>query len=340
MRACQVIGRGHAALTEIGDPRAEPGDVLVRPTRVGICGTDLHILHDLALVDENDLPLTLGHEFVGEVMADPGGSAGPPLHAGQRVTVEPLVPCWRCALCLRGRPNLCRRMSHLGIWRAGCMADLVSVPRARVVPVPDALDDLEAALVELYACAVNFVEKARMSPGAHCAVIGGGPVGLATAQCAVASGAAGVALVEPQAGRRRFAREIGIEEVHATAHEAIDALAERTSIAGADVVFECVGAGPAIASSLQVAGKGGRVVMAGIPTAEVTLDWTPLVTNELEVVGAFASAWAFERAMDLMVAGRIDPASLVTATRPFEEVVDALVQATGASECKIHLDMA
>lgn len=315
MRALQMVARGEAALSEIPDAVPAPGEVLIRPTRAGICGTDLHILHDGALIDEGaQLPLTLGHEFVGEVVEgprEPGPAPYPafarPLLPGTRVTVEPLLPCGRCAHCVRGRPNLCRSMSHLGIWRDGCMAELVTAPSLRVVPVPDTLDDAQAALIELFACGVNFVERGEVAPGAICVVVGGGPVGLATAQCALAAGAAHVLTVEPRAPRAELARRAGAGEVHGSFATARAALDELTGGDGADAVFECVGAQGAIRDAIAFAGKGGRVVMAGIPTREVTLDWTRVVTDELRLVGAFASAWAFDRAIAWTASGRLRP---------------------------------
>jgi threonine dehydrogenase-like Zn-dependent dehydrogenase len=102
-----------------------------------------------------------------------------------------------------------------------------------------------------------------------------------------------------------------------------------------------VGAGPAIDDALTLAATGGRVVAAGIPTGPVTLDWNLLVTRELEVVGAFASAYAFERAMALMAAGRVDPAALVTARVPLDQGVQALNEtARDPMHCKVHLQVA
>jgi 2-desacetyl-2-hydroxyethyl bacteriochlorophyllide A dehydrogenase len=348
MRALQMVGLGDAELRDVPEPRAVDGEVVIRPTTVGICGTDVHVLHHGALIDPDELPLTLGHEFVGEiteVVGAPRRSAYPALGRllapGARVTVEPLVPCGTCLACRRGRPNRCARMSHLGIWRDGAMAEAVLAPVGRVVPVPDALDDTQAALVELYACAVNFVDQGRVAAGDRVAVVGAGPVGLATAQVALAAGAATVTLVDPQAGRREFAAGIGLGGAQPDAAAARAALDELTGGQGATVVLECVGAGPAIDDAMSLAAVGGRIVAAGIPTGPVTLDWNVVVTRELEVLGAFASAWAFERAMDLMVAGRVDPSALVTARVPLSEGVDALGGiARDPAHCKVHLQVA
>lgn len=344
-----MVARGEAALRDVPDPVPAADEVLIRPVQAGICGTDLHILYDGALIDEEDqLPLTLGHEFVGAVVEgprEPGPSPYPalarPLQPGTRVTVEPLLPCGRCSHCLRGRPNLCRTMSHLGIWRDGCMAELVRAPALRVVPVPDELDDTQAALIELFACGVNFVEQGELTPGAVCVVVGGGPVGIATAQCAVAAGAGHVLLVEPQAPRAELARAAGAGEVHGSFATARAALDELTDGGGADVVFECVGAEGAIRDAIAYAGKGGRVVMAGIPTREVRLDWTRVVTDELRLVGAFASAWAFDRAIAWTVAGRLRPQALLTAVHDLSDGVGALARAASdPDQCKIHLRVA
>jgi L-iditol 2-dehydrogenase len=348
MRALQMTGLGEASLRDVPDPHPHEDEILIRPTTVGICGTDVHVLHHGALIDPDELPLTLGHEFVGEVAEVAGAprrSVYPGLDRllapGARVTVEPLVPCGTCLACRRGHPNRCARMSHLGIWRDGAMAEAVLAPAGRVVPVPDALDDTQAALVELYACAVNFVDQGRIDAGDRVAVVGAGPVGLATAQCAIAAGASSVTLVDPQDGRRAFAASIGLDLTEPDAAAARASLDEATGGQGAAVVFECVGAGPAIDDALSLAAVGGRVVAAGIPTGPVTLDWNVVVTRELEIRGAFASSWSFERAMDLMVAGRLDPAALVTGRVPLEEGVQALnVTARDPAHCKVHLQVA
>lgn len=348
MRALQMMAQGEAEIRDVPEPRAVGDEVVIRPSTVGVCGTDVHVLHHGALIDPDELPLTLGHEFVGEVVEVAGGpkrsvypALGQLIAPGTRVTVEPLVPCGSCFACRTGHPNRCARMSHLGIWRDGAMADAVLAPASRVVPVPDELDDTQAALVELYACAVNFVDQAAIRAGGRVAVVGAGPVGLATAQTALAAGAASVTLVDPQAARRDFAASIGLGDVTPDAAAARARIDELTGGQGADVVLECVGAGPAIDDALTLAAAGGRIVAAGIPTGPVTLDWNVLVTRELEVVGAFASAYAFERAMALMGAGRVDPAALVTARVSLDDGVEALNgTARDPQHCKVHLQVA
>jgi threonine dehydrogenase-like Zn-dependent dehydrogenase len=199
-------------------PAPGPGEVLLRPIVSGVCGTDLHVLVGEGL-GELPVPLTMGHEVCGEVVAiGPGVSTpGPyprraePLRVGERVVVEPVLPCGECYFCRRGHPNTCPRMSHLGIWRDGNYADFVTVPAWRATRLPDAVDDVSGLLVEVTACGLNCVDQAALKPGETALVIGGGPMGHMAAQCLLAAGAGLVMVSEPSAQRRALAAQAGVQ---------------------------------------------------------------------------------------------------------------------------------
>jgi 2-desacetyl-2-hydroxyethyl bacteriochlorophyllide A dehydrogenase len=330
MKAYRMIATGQAELEDVPEPKPNEAEVVVRPTVVGVCATDLHVLYHGGLVKESDLPLTLGHEFAGEVVEvrEPQTASYPtiqqPIMQGARVAVEPLVPCYECFHCRQGRLNLCLRMSHLGISRDGCMAEYVSVPASRVVPIPDGVPDDAGALIELFACAVNFVEKAQLAPGDITVVVGAGPAGLATVQCAVAAGAAEVVAVDPIEERRDLARACGATAVVGASEEARTAVMDATNDVGADVVFDCVGSSEAVNEALRLSRRGGRVVLVGFPPGPITVESEVIVTGELRVIGAFASAWDFDRAISWTSKGKIKPELMITKQVPFDQTVQAL----------------
>jgi L-iditol 2-dehydrogenase len=347
MRAFRRVAKHAVTLVELPRPEPGAGELFVRPLLSGLCGTDLHVLAGEGF-DGIPVPLTMGHEVCGEVVAVGPGSEQPtpyprlgrPPRPGDRVVVEPVLPCGRCPYCRRGHPNLCARMSHLGIWRDGNFADYVVVPAARALVVPDDVSTLDGLLVEITACGLNAVDQAAVRPGETVFVIGGGAMGQVAAQCALAAGAALVILSEPQAHRRALAGRAG---VHLTldphAENVVDAVRAQTGELGADAAIECVGAGSTIQQALDATRRQGRCVLAGIPSEPVTLDVAPVVFGEKRVRGALASAWQFERALALIAAGRVHPRLMVDAPRPFLDLPSALEDLrTRPDLCKIVLD--
>ncbi|WP_274652725.1 zinc-dependent alcohol dehydrogenase [Paenibacillus humicola] len=337
MKAIQKQGTGRAAYAELPIPQCGPKDLLLKPLYSGICATDLHVLyHDLGQGDK-PFPVVMGHEFsavVAEVGSEVDGyiEGGTKIEAGHRVTVEPILPCGKCEYCHRGKVNLCPNMSHLGIYENGCYADFVSVPANRVHRLPDNLPDLAGALVEPLACAINFVDKARIQPGNSVVILGGGSIAQLTLQVALASGAGTVIVTDPVAKKRELALKIG-------AHAAIDPMREdvvsrvrELTGGGADIVIECVGVAATVSQMVQLVHRGGRCVMAGIPTGKIPMDLLDLVFGEIELVGVMATVWQFPRAMRMIELGRVDVRVALDKVVPFSQAIEGLKEAFESSE--------
>lgn len=334
---------GVGAAQAIADPTPAPGEAVVAPRYSGLCGTDVHLFHEGTMLDTADLPMVLGHEFVGEVV-EPGGSRtidGRMLRQGDLVAAEPLLPCGRCRQCARGSINLCADWSHLGITRNGSWADLVAVPATRLSVLPEGVTARQAALAEPLACAVNFVlDRGRLSAGETVLVLGAGPVGLLCAAVARAGGAAQVIVSEPQAGRRQRALDIGADlAVDPLATPLADVVAEATGGAGVDLVIEVTGAPAAVAQSIDVAAPGSRVVLAGLGAGgRVGIDTNALAIKELEVRGGFASRWAMTRGLSLLARGVIATEPLITSEREWVHAEQAMHDMLHDPEtCKIIL---
>ena len=347
MRAYRRFGPGDVRLVEVPRPIPGPGDVLLRPYLSGICGTDLHVLHGEGLKDI-PVPITMGHEVCGEVVElgqdasvpGPYPRTGAPLHPGDRVVAEPVLPCGHCYYCRRGQPNVCPNMSHLGIWQDGNFADFVVVPAWRATRVPDAVSDIDGLLVEVAACSVNCVDQAELRAGETVLIVGGGPMGQMTAQCALAAGAGLVILSEPNAHRREVAARAGVHAtVSPTEEDVIECVRSLTGELGVDVAVECVGIEATVRQAIDATRRRGRCVLSGLPDRPVSLDLSGIVFGEKRIVGSLASAWQFGRTIDLIASGRIHPSLMVDAVRPFPELVNALEEARSRPDvCKAVID--
>jgi (R,R)-butanediol dehydrogenase/meso-butanediol dehydrogenase/diacetyl reductase len=205
-------------VAEPSDPR--DGEVVVRVTTCGICGTDLHEYSAGPIVTPVEPhPLTgaqnpqiLGHEFAGDVVAvGPGVTR---VSEGDRVSIMPLAYCGTCAYCRRGLQHLCATMACVGLshpW--GGMGELATVADYQIVPLPDGVSYHQGALIEPTAVAAYGVERAGVAPGDRVLVTGAGPIGALAALCARAAGASAVYISEPNAARRQRAEALGVATV-------------------------------------------------------------------------------------------------------------------------------
>lgn len=342
MRAWRRFGTNDVRLVTVDRPTPGPGEVLLRPLVSGVCGTDLHVLHGAGL-GEVPVPLTMGHEVCAEVVAIGPAAApngGPPrdaerndgyprlaaaLQVGERVAVEPVLPCGTCYFCRRGQLNVCPRMSHLGVWRDGNYADYVVVPAWRATRLVETIDDLNGMLVEVTACGLNCVDQAGLRAGETALVVGGGPMGHMTAQCLLAAGAGLVMLSEPSPQRRALATRAGVHVTLDPASEDVIARVRNlTGGLGVDVAVECVGVAETVQQALDATRRRGRCVLNGLPSAPVELDIVEVVFGEKHVVGSLASAWQFERTIDLIASRQVHPELVVGATYAFADLPAAL----------------
>jgi L-iditol 2-dehydrogenase len=305
-------------------PRPEPGagQARIAVTGAGICGTDQHIL-------DGDYfsrpPVTLGHEVAGRV--DAVGAGVDPGWLGALVAPETAFStCGQCRWCRGGRPMLCAERVSIGSGVDGGFAAAVVVPARNLHRLPDWLDDQAAALMEPLACACNNVlDPGRVEPGDLVVVSGAGPVGLLAAQVARAAGGV-VTITGMRSDRERLeiARGLGfgtcdIEEPADL--EGLEALARSRSI---DVILECSGAAPAVASAIRWLRPGGRLVQMGLLAGAVAVPFGEIVTRELQVSAGFGSSPAsWRRAVRLVEERAVQLEPLVAHVFPLREHADA-----------------
>jgi 2-desacetyl-2-hydroxyethyl bacteriochlorophyllide A dehydrogenase len=284
---------------EPGDPG--PGEVVVRPGAVGICGSEVEGY--LGHMGNRHPPLVMGHEFAGEIVA-----AGPGAEEwiGARTTVNPLAGCGRCPLCRAGQENLCPERTLIGVHHDGAFADLVRAPVSNLRALPSELDIRVGALTEPLATGVHAV---RLGLAGHevrtAVVIGGGTIGLVTLQAALLSGIEHVAVVEPQDARRERAHTLGAHAVHPDGEAAREAARTAGDELGPDLVLDAVGAQATRAMALELVRPGGRVVCIGLADDDTTLSFHMVVRNQIAILGSYAYTMAdFERSLQWLVEGR------------------------------------
>lgn len=324
MRAVRLQGVGRIELAEIPDPTPGPGEILVRIEAAGICGTDRHLYKGEFPCAP---PVTLGHEFAGEVIAcGPGVS----LAVGTRVACDPNIACGACEQCLRGRTNLCQRNVAVGIHRDGGFADLCAFPAHRAVPVPD-LHPHHAAFAEPLACTLHGVDLGAPVPGEQVIVLGGGVIGLLAVQLARNAGAE-VTLVTRHPAKRELALQIGATRTAATEEEARALLPK-----GADLVLECAGVAETVEMAPRLTRSGGRVVVLGVlPQGEkVRIEPFDLLFREIQLLHSFINPFTQTRAAAMLASGRVNVAPLISRIIPLSEAAATIANPAAAGEVKV-----
>ncbi|MDD7939962.1 alcohol dehydrogenase catalytic domain-containing protein [Actinomycetospora lutea] len=300
-------------------PAPGPGDVQVAVRAVSVCGSDVHY-YDHGRIGGFVMhgPLVLGHETSGVVSAVGEGVEAPA--AGTRVAVEPQRNCGRCDQCAQGRYHLCPWISFFATPPVdGSFAQYVTVPAGRAHPVPDALSEDAAAMIEPLAVAVHAAGKADIGPGTRVFVSGGGPVGLLCLQVARARGAARVVLSDPVARRREVALRFGADAV-------IDPGAADVDVEPVDVVLECTGVQPAVDLAIAATAPAATVVLVGTG-ATLTLPLDVVQARELVIKGTFRYAHVYPAAIALAASGAVRLDEMVTSHHDLDGAVDALLAA-------------
>lgn len=252
-------------------PPPGPGEITVDVTKAGICGTDFHIYNwDAWSAERVQTSLTIGHEFVGVVSAVAPDVIG--IVVGQRVSAECHITCGHCFQCRTERAHLCANTQIIGVDRAGCFAETVTVPARNAWPVPDDIPDHHAAVFDPVGNAMHAVSEGKVS-GRDVLVIGAGAIGLFAAAIAKSYGARQVIVQEPNPSRAAIARAIGVDGVVDPRSSGSAAeIMQATGGLGPEVILEMSGNPVAIRSALELARNGATVVLLGLPAEPVELN--------------------------------------------------------------------
>jgi L-iditol 2-dehydrogenase len=317
MRASVLSGVGSISVRQRPMPVVLSDEVLVKVAAVGVCGSDVHYYRTGRIGDfVVDGPLVLGHEVSGRIVAT--GPEVAEARIGQRVAIEPQRPCRTCWQCKSGRYNLCPDMRFYATPPVdGAFCEYVTIPADFAHPVPDAVSDEAAALLEPLSVGIWACRKARIVPGSRILIAGAGPIGVITAQAARAFGAAEIIVSDPVADRRMFVERFGATR---TLDPAIDDVAGL----GVDAFIDASGATPAVTSGITAVRGGGAVVLVGMGADRIELPISLIQCRELTITGVFRYTDTWPTAAGLVASGQVDLDSLVTARFGLDDVDKAL----------------
>ena len=314
-------------LADLDAPReAGPGEVIVRPQAVGICGSDFHFF--LGEIDPtgsgSQFPRIQGHE-VAAVVEEVAPDCVRGLSPGDAVALHPLSHCGHCYPCRIGRHNVCDNFSLIGIHTDGGLQELLRMPEPLVFPTSERRPAV-AALAEPLSIAVRTVNRARIEPGEKVAVLGAGPIGQAVALLAAERGAAQVLMVDQLESRLQIGATMGAEVLPWTnGDEVIELVREWSGGEGPEVVVDATGAPDAIRAGMEAAVSAGRLLMVGMSHHDVPLRVFGFVDKELDVLGvSCAQGGEFEEAVAFVERNSDRLENLVTQEYPLERAPEAL----------------
>ncbi len=322
MRAAVLVEPGRFEIEE--RPRPEPGrgEALIKITRTGICGTDMHIFHGAYAADK--LPMIPGHEFTGHVAGLGSGVTG--LKEDQPVVVDMNIGCNSCYWCRRHEILNCPEMQQMGITIDGAFAEYLAVPAQLVIPAPGTVPAEVLALTEPLACVVRAARKARVTFGQSVVILGVGPIGNLHVQLMRTIGAAPIIAADVSSERVQMALDVGADIGISEPADLKQAVLDATDGRGSDIVIESVGNAGLYAQATELMRKGGHLAAFGLtgPNEALSLDILTTILEENSVKGSVAGMREdMHDSLTLLTHGRIKTDLFTRASYPLEKIQDA-----------------
>jgi L-iditol 2-dehydrogenase len=321
---------GHLSVKEVDKPEYGSCEALVQIRATGICGSDLHYFKEgkigANVVEE---PHILGHECAGEVVAV--GAEVDHLKPGDRVTIEPGVPCCMCDLCLSGNYNLCNDVKFLGAPpNHGTFREFISHRGTFIHKLPDNISFVEGTFVEPLAVGYNAVTKAGLRPGAKVLITGAGPIGIACMLLCRIAGAGHVTITDINDYRLNLAARLG-------SNRTINVRELDTPSNEFDCAIEATGESEVYPTLVQAVKKKGRIVIVGMTNSVSCIDFTALMRKEVAIFTVYRYANFYRPVLKLMELGKIDVDCMVSHQFPLKAIMKAFKIADNPSENKMKI---
>lgn len=338
MKGSFFLGNGKFEVREMTFGKPGPHEVFIKNMAAGICGTDVHIFHGEKGATEVNPPVVLGHEYSGIVEAVGEGVTA--VKVGDCVTVDPNIYCGKCYHCRKGQKQFCDSMTAVGVNMDGGFAEYSMVPENQVFAMKPEVGFEAMAMAEPLACCIHGIEQVEIQSGDVVAVIGGGAIGLLMVQLAKLRGAGTVILSEPVETRRAIGLQVGadyaINPLESDPAEQIRALTGRK---GVDVAIECVGRTFATKQAFDIADRGARLLLFSVPgpDAKFEMPMYDVFSKELKIYGSFVNPDSHQEAVDLINAGRIQTAPLITHRYPVDKLEEAIKMQMSAESIKVQI---
>ena len=324
-------------LRTIPVPQPGPGEVLIKVHKTAICGTDVHIYNwDPWAREHIKPPMTIGHEYVGEIAALGDGVKG--LYIGQRVSGEGHITCNRCRNCHNGDIQWCKDTVGVGVDRDGAFAEYVCIPQSNVIVIDESLPEDVVAFFDAFG---NAAHTALMFPiiGEDVLITGAGPIGIIAAGICKFAGARRVVITDVNDYRLELARKMGVDAAVNTAKEDLSVVMKQQGLVeGFDVGLEMSGNGNALKQMISVMRNGGKIALLGISNKPVDLDMNTVITKGLTMQGVYGRKMDTWHQMSYMVQGGLDVTSIITHRFHYTEFEKAFAAMNSGYSGKVILD--
>jgi threonine 3-dehydrogenase len=273
-------------MTDVPMPEMGHNDVLIKIKKTAICGTDIHIYDWDAWAKQNiPLPLITGHEFVGEIVDTGKEVTG--FRVGDRVSGEGHIACGFCRNCRAGRRHVCRKNVSVGVTRTGCFAEYFVLPAVNAYPIPDSIEDIEAAVLDPLGNAAHTALSFDLI-GEDVLITGAGPVGIMAAAIARHAGARHIVITDVNPYRLDLAKKMGVSLALDSRKTSLDdAMKSLKMREGFDVGLEMSGNGMAFNDMLTHMNHGGKVALLGFLPVDTSINWNNIIMKGLNVKGIY-----------------------------------------------------
>lgn len=338
MRALVKTSPDTVELQQVPVPEPNASQVLIRVSAAALCGTDLHVYrwNTWARNAGIQLPVVMGHECCGEVVAAGGAVSG--LQPGDKVAVETHIPCGNCLQCRNGEQHICGNLKLFSIHTDGCFAEYAVVPGICARKIPEAISSRVGAVMEPLGTALRSALEMQVA-GASVLVTGCGPIGLFAVASSAALGAARIIASDVSLNRLEIAGRMGAHRnVDPGAEDLVAAVLGETGGNGVDAVIEASGNVSAVQQAFRCLRKGGRVALVGLPDRPLELEiGKEVVFKEAKVVGIHGRKMfeTWTRMENLLVSGKLDAMPAITHVLPLEQWKEGIELASNATACKV-----
>lgn len=320
-------------VNEINKPHAAFGEIMIKLTKVGICGSDVHFYKGHRLLEN---PVIIGHEGLGII--DQIGEGVTNREIGERVIVEPNIPCFYCKYCLSGNGNICANKRVIGVNESGCFAEYICLPEAFGWKIPNSISDEDAVTIEPMAVAYSALFSSKTKPGDTIAVIGLGAIGLLLTHLALRLGYK-VLVTEINLNKLKIATDMGAITV-----SAIGNLEEQSKIIGeiwlvndVEAIFECAGSNITASLATASAPRGSEIILVGLSEKQSTFSPLKIAREGITILPSiiYNHPFDFKRVIKLIENKIINPGFIISSYEPLTNIKNALERASLGNESKI-----
>lgn len=338
MRSAFLNKPNEILIKDIETPEPKFGEVRVRLSKVGICGSDVHLFLGHRLLDK---PTIIGHEGLGFIDKIGEGVTGRSI--GERVIIEPNIPCRKCQYCMSGNGNICVNKRVIGLNESGCFAEYVSLPAEFAWKVPAEISDEDAVVVEPTAVAVHALFSSKAKPGDTIAIIGLGAIGLLLTHLALKLGYI-VFVSELNAAKVKMATDLGASPLTpngGTLDTQAKFLEENWVGNNVSAVFECAGSAHTASLATAAAPRGSEIVLVGLSGGLATFTPLKIAREGIQIIPSiiYDHPFDFQRTLQLIRSKVIQPSLIISSYSTLHELQTALQLAATGNESKIIVNI-